>query len=83
MLVNKKNYETYYSEKNNFLVAKDEMVRAGNKITPNLKIDCSGQILKVSPFTCKLHRGIPFFLTKETVYLFLKSTTYQLQIPFI
>ena len=73
MLVNKKNYETYYSEKNNFLVAKDEMVRAGNKITPNLKIDCSGQILKVSPFTCKLHRGIPFFLTKETVLYKTKS----------
>ena len=67
MLVNKKNYETYYSEKNNFLIAKDEMIKAGNKITPDLRINYSGQILKVSPFTCKLHRGIPFFLTKETV----------------
>jgi DNA-directed RNA polymerase subunit beta' len=67
MLVNRKNYETYYSEKNNFLIAKDEMIKAGNKITPDLRINYSGQILKVSPFTCKLHRGIPFFLTKETV----------------
>jgi DNA-directed RNA polymerase subunit beta' len=67
MLVNKRNYETYYSEKNNFLVTKDDMIKAGNNITPSLKINYSGQILKVSPFACKLHRGIPFFLTKETV----------------
>ena len=67
VLVNKKNYETYYSEKNNFLVTKDDMIKAGNNITPSLKINYSGQILKVSPFACKLHRGIPFFLTKETV----------------
>ena len=32
-----------------------------------LQLGNSGQILKVEPFACKLHRGIPFFLTKETV----------------
>ena len=67
MLVNKKNYETYYSEKNNFLISKDEMIKAGDKITPDIRINCSGQILKVSPFTCKIHRGTPFFLTNETI----------------
>ena len=67
MLVNKKNYQTYYSEKNNFLITKDEMIKAGNKMTPNVKISCSGQILNVSSFSCKLHQGTPFFLTNETV----------------
>ena len=67
MLVSKKNYQTYYSEKNNFLIDKNEMIKAGNKMTPNVTISCSGQILNVSSFKCKLHRGTPFFLTNETV----------------
>ena len=67
MLVNKKNYETYYSEQNNFLITKNSMIKAGNQITPKLKINNSGQILNVAPFNCKLHKGVPFFLTKETI----------------
>jgi DNA-directed RNA polymerase subunit beta' len=67
MLVNKKNYETYYSERNNFLVKKNDMVKAGDRITPGIKINSSGQILTLKPYKCTLHKGIPLFLTNETV----------------
>ena len=66
MLINRENYNTYYSEKNNFYINRNEMIRKGSKLTPNLQIKNSGQILNISPFNCKIHKGSPLFLTKQT-----------------
>jgi len=72
MLINENNYSLYYNEQNNFLVKKDEMLKTGDKITPNLRIKDCGQVLNILPFKFKMHKGIPIFLTKRTS-IFIRS----------
>jgi DNA-directed RNA polymerase subunit beta' len=42
------------------------MVKVGDKISPLLKIDCSGKVIEVNSKTLKIHKGTPFFLTEGT-----------------
>tara|TARA_B100000768_G_scaffold179022_1_gene195864 strand:- start:10617 stop:14309 length:3693 start_codon:yes stop_codon:yes gene_type:complete len=73
MLVNENNYRLYYNEQNNFLVKKNEMLRTGDKITPNLRIKDCGQVLDILPFKFKIHKGTPIFLTEQT-YVYIKPS---------
>ena len=72
MLINENNYSLYYNEQNNFLVKKNEMLKTGDKITPNLRIKDCGQVLNILPFKFKIHKGMPIFLTNQTS-VFIRS----------
>jgi DNA-directed RNA polymerase subunit beta' len=71
----KKNYKTYFNEKNNFLKKINEIIKIGDKLTPIIKVNCSGKIIKKKPFKLKVHKIIPFFINLET-NLYIRNRDY-------
>jgi DNA-directed RNA polymerase subunit beta' len=71
----KKNYKTYYNENNYFLKKINEIIKIGDKLTPLIKVNCSGKIIEKKPFKLKLHKIIPFFINLETK-LYIRNKDY-------
>jgi DNA-directed RNA polymerase subunit beta' len=71
----KKNYKTYFNEKNYFFKKINEIIKIGDKLTPNIKVNCSGKIIKKKPFELRLHKIIPFFINLETK-LYIRNKDY-------
>jgi DNA-directed RNA polymerase subunit beta' len=71
----KKNYKTYFNEKNYFFKKINEIIKIGDKLTPIIKINCSGKIIEKKPFKLKLHKIIPFFINLET-NLYIRNKDY-------
>ncbi len=71
----KKNYKTYFNEKNNFLKKINEIIKIGDKLTPIIKVNCSGKIIQKKPFKLKIHKIIPFFINLET-NLYVRNRDY-------
>jgi DNA-directed RNA polymerase subunit beta' len=71
----KKNYKTYFNEKNYFFKKINEIIKIGDKLTPIIKVNSSGKIIRKKPFKLKLHKIIPFFINLET-NLYIKNKDY-------
>ena len=66
LLTGKENYQVYDNNGSFFYPKKGDMVKVGDKISPLLKINCSGKVIEVNSNTLKIHKGTPFFLTEGT-----------------
>jgi DNA-directed RNA polymerase subunit beta' len=66
LIITEENHKTYYSENTDFLCKKNDMIRLNDQISRTIKVDCSGKVIKINPFSLTIHKGTPFFLTSET-----------------
>jgi DNA-directed RNA polymerase subunit beta' len=66
LIITEKNHKTYYSENAGFLCKKNDMIRLNDQINRTIKVDCSGKVIKRTPFSLTIHKGTPFFLTSTT-----------------
>ena len=71
----KTNYKTYFNEKNYFLKKINEIIKIGDRLTPIVKVNYSGKIIKKKPFKLELHKVIPFFINVET-NLYIRNKDY-------